>query len=198
MIVTLQLATPFERHCERWKNGCGSEQCESARKVFARGKIPCGILLIGEAPGESEDALGYPFRGPAGLLQDSMLLSVNARTEGRLDAARVGFCNLVCCIPREDGKKAGQPDHEQILYCRPRLEEFIELCQPKLVVAVGRFAEDYLEQGYRHSIRLPESVVEVVHVIHPAAILKGRIAQQSLMKTRYVVTLTSAVKRHFN
>jgi len=192
------LITPFERHCERWKNGCGSDLCGGARKVFARGKIPCGICLVGEAPGDSEDALGYPFRGPAGQLQDRMLESVNLATQGRLESARAGFCNLVCCIPREDGKKAGEPMPEQIESCRPRLEEFLTLCQPKLVVAVGQLAQDYLTQGYRYSVRLPKSVAEVVHVIHPAAILRARTAAQGLMKQRYMVILTSAVKKWFN
>jgi DNA polymerase len=58
--------------------------------VTARGHVPCDILIIGEAPGASEDIIGRPFVGPAGILLDDIL-------EKSLDPdIRVAMTNLVC------------------------------------------------------------------------------------------------------
>jgi uracil-DNA glycosylase len=65
--------TLLDAHKERWKDGCGAEICSRSRRVFSRGKIPCHVLLIGEAPGESENVLGVPFIGPAGKLLDRIV-----------------------------------------------------------------------------------------------------------------------------
>lgn len=61
-------------HVERYGDGCGHHLCGQATKVcLARGAVPCDILFIGEAPGQSEDALGKPFCGPAGKLLDQLI-----------------------------------------------------------------------------------------------------------------------------
>lgn len=198
-MVTVQM-TPFQAHCEKWKNGCGADECASAtRIVLARGNIPCGVLLVGEAPGHSEDALGFPFKGPAGIEQDNLLRTVNARTGGALYRAGVGFCNLVGCLPYDmlDGGKASEPLPEQVKQCRPRLEEFIRICQPTIVVAVGKLPESYLDSGLRDSVKLPPCVKDVITVTHPAAMLRAKSAQKSSMQQHYIAAITTVVLRYF-
>ena len=64
----------YQSHCEKWQDGCGAEICELANKVvLCRGRLPCDVLFIGEAPGESENVIGLPFVGPAGKLLDKMI-----------------------------------------------------------------------------------------------------------------------------
>ena len=41
-----------------------------------RGSIPFNVLFVGEAPGESEDVLGFPFVGPAGKLLDHIIKEI--------------------------------------------------------------------------------------------------------------------------
>lgn len=65
--------SPYALHVERWRNGCGAEICEGARKCLARGSLPADVLFLGEAPGESENVLGRPFVGPAGQLLDHIV-----------------------------------------------------------------------------------------------------------------------------
>ena len=101
----------FQKHCERWKNGCGSRLCFGVKNVcLARGKVPCDVLFVGEAPGESEDTIGKPFVGPAGKLLDYIIGRALQGTE-----LRAAFTNLVCCIPRDDdGGKSIEPDDDSV------------------------------------------------------------------------------------
>jgi uracil-DNA glycosylase len=188
--MPLSRPSPYQQFREKWRDGCGSTLCPSARRiVFARGCIPCDVLFVGEAPGESENVEGVPFAGPAGMLLDRII----ARAVP-VPAVRIGFTNVVCCIPRdEDGRKAIEPDHEAILQCRDRLSEFVDLCKPRLVVCVGKLAKDYLDRGYKHSLKLPEGTAQI-DVTHPAAILRANIAQQGLMFQRCVVQIANAVE----
>jgi uracil-DNA glycosylase len=66
--------TLWSAHVDDWKD-CTRCPLHTVRSnvVLARGSIPCDILFVGEAPGRSEDALGKPFVGPAGILLDEMI-----------------------------------------------------------------------------------------------------------------------------
>lgn len=184
--------TPWQEFKEKWGKGCGSPHCGTAtRVVLTRGKIPCDICFIGEAPGESENVLGIPFAGPAGKLLDRIvLLSIG-------DRYRVGFTNVVGCIPREetdDGRqKASEPDHDQCMSCKPRLVEFIELVDPKLIVRVGKLAQEYLDPTWRDAAKFHKPI-PFVDIVHPAAIIRANRAQQGLMIQRCVVAVQNAVE----
>ena len=178
----------FKDHVLRWIDCKRCPLCETRdRVVLARGRVPCDVLFCGEAAGESENVLGAPFVGPAGHLLDDII------QRSAPDNKRIAMTNLVACIPRDDdGGKATEPDDESIEACRPRLEEFIALAKPRLVVAVGMLARDWLTQGYKYSIRLPQPAPPLIEIVHPAAILRANSAQQSLMVRKCVVTLTNA------
>ncbi len=188
------MASQFQLHCERWKAGCGSDRCGKAgRVVLARGQIPCDVLFVGEAPGVSEDVLGRPFCGPAGILLDRIVAAAFGdvlKVDGtRLRAA---FTNVVGCIPLDEhGNKTDTADEDQIQQCKPRLEEFIHLANPRLIVAVGAEARDALKQGFKRSVTLPKGV-KVVDVTHPAAVLRANVAQQGLLIQRCEAVLSTA------
>lgn len=185
----------WEMHVERWGRGCGSDLCPhpdrpgGAQSVcLARGSLPCDILFVGEAPGMSEDMLGQPFSGPAGHLLDEI---VN-RAVGDF-GLRVAFTNIVGCVPiGEDGQKTAQPPHEAIESCSARLVDLVQLARPRLVVAVGKMAEDYLTPGYAWSIDIGPNIARVA-IMHPAAILRSNTAQQGLQIQRARVVLRNAV-----
>lgn len=183
--------TPFQLHVAKWKNGCGAEECSRARKiVFARGKIPADVLFIGEAPGESEDVIGQPFKGVAGELLQRII--DDAIPEG----IRWAMTNVVGCIPRdEDGLKSGEPCDEQIKSCQPRLYEFINLVNPKLLVLVGTVARDWLDPKYMHGLKLGREI-PMVDIKHPAAILRETVASRGLSIQRSIVVISNAVSEY--
>lgn len=185
--------TPFQLHKERWKGGCGSSCCPGARVVFFRGKIPSDITFCGQSPGKTENTTGLPFVGRAGQLLDDIVQA------GVRSSLRVSFCNVVGCRPLdEDGEYTDEPQEEQILACKERLEEFLCLARPRLLIAVGRIAHDHLEPGYRWSTELPPGLQKIIDIVHPSSILRANSnAQQTLMKNKAVIAVRNAVEEVF-
>lgn len=185
------MATRYSLFQERWQ-GCTSCHLHKNRQhvVLARGSIPCDVLFVGEAPGVSEDSIGIPFIGPAGKLLDY----IRSRAIGSANVSWA-MTNLVCCIPLgENGNKTGEPSEEYIRACSVRLYEFLEISRPKLMIAVGSLARDFLEQGYKYSLNIPNREVLQVSIIHPAAILRSNVAQQGLAVQRCVITISNALE----
>lgn len=182
--------TDYQKHRELYSGGCGNTICESARNVcLARGTLPCDVLFVGEAPGESEDVLGRPFVGPAGQLLDRMISDALAGRQLRL-----AFTNMVGCIPRgDDGKKLAEPDAVEIRGCGDRLIDLISIADPKLIVCVGALATKWLQNPATAGTICPRRTgIRKVHVAHPAAILRANVAQRGLMIQKVVVTLSTA------
>jgi DNA polymerase len=103
--------------------------------VFGIGDEQADWLLVGEAPGSDEDRLGEPFVGQAGKLLDNMLAALSL-SRGR----NVYIANVLKCRP--PGNRNPEPD--EVAKCLPHLLRQIGLIQPKLILAMGRFASQAL------------------------------------------------------
>ena len=103
--------------------------------VFGVGDEKADWLLVGEAPGSEEDRLGEPFVGQAGKLLDNMLASISL---GR--GRNVYIANVLKCRP--PGNRNPEPD--EVAKCLPHLLRQIGLIQPRLILAMGRFASQAL------------------------------------------------------
>ena len=99
--------------------------------VFGVGDEQADWLLVGEAPGAEEDARGEPFVGQAGKLLDSMLAAIDLKR-----GEDVYIANVLKCRP--PGNR--NPEPLEVAQCAPFLERQVELIQPLLIVAMGRFA----------------------------------------------------------
>jgi len=151
--------------------GCSAcKLCSSRRNtVFGSGDTQADWLIVGEAPGETEDRLGQPFVGPAGQLLDSMLKALHlARSEG------VYIANVLKCRP--PANRNPQPD--EVALCEPYLQRQVALLQPKIILAMGRFAVQSLLQSSEpigklrgHSYRYQG--VPLVVTYHPAYLLRN-------------------------
>jgi DNA polymerase len=113
---------------------CGLHKTRT-QTVFGVGDENADWMLIGEAPGAEEDRLGDPFVGQAGKLLDNMLSAI-----GLSRRRNVYIANVLKCRP--PGNR--NPEPEEVAKCSPFLLKQIELIQPKLVVAMGRFAAQTL------------------------------------------------------
>ena len=182
--------TPLQLHLANWNNctRCSYHKTRN-RVVIGRGKLPCDILIIGEAPGDAEDVNGQPFIGEAGRLLDEIIAKAVP------EQFKFAMTNIVGCLPcDEEGRKDGEPELDSIKACSPRVQEFFALAKPKLLVCVGKVATTWLDQGFQGSIQLPE--VPTISIIHPAAILRANFAQRSLLCQRAVVTLSVAIEKY--
>lgn len=137
--------------------------CKSRKNtVFGVGHRQARWLIVGEAPGENEDIQGEPFVGQAGKLLDNMLMSLGrSRTSGD-EAQSVYIANVLKCRP--PGNR--NPAPEEVLQCEPYLRRQVALLQPRIILAMGRFAVQSL---------LQHSVPEVATL--PLGRLRGQVHQ---------------------
>lgn len=143
--------------------------------VFGVGHPQAHWMIVGEAPGEQEDARGEPFVGRAGQLLDAMLASVGLSREAQGERAeRVFIANVLKCRP--PGNR--NPQAEEVARCAPFLERQVALVQPRLILALGRFAVQTLLASDEPIGRLRGRLhryrgVPVVVSYHPAYLLRN-------------------------
>ncbi len=102
--------------------------------VFASGDPHSPLMLVGEGPGENEDATGLPFVGRAGKLLDDILAAVD------LTRDKVYLTNTVKCraAVEEGGRmKNRQPKTTEIRACNPYLQGQMEAVKPEIVLCLG-------------------------------------------------------------
>src|SRR3990167_6909488 len=166
----------YSEHKEKWCECRECGLCEQRQNVvLARGMLPASVLFVGEAPGESEDAVGEPFVGTSGRLLQYDILPEAQRLAGDF---RYIITNLVCCVPWENKLACSvrDPLQEEIMACASRLVEFFHIVKPEIIVALGALSAKWtpriVPEGYKdlHILKLP----------HPAAISRIKTITQKL------------------
>ena len=99
--------------------------------VFGDGSINSKVVIIGEAPGEEEDATGHPFVGKAGQLLTAIL-----EKGGNIPRQSVYITNVVKCRP----PKNRDPEPKEMFLCREYLEAQLLLLRPQIVVTMGNIS----------------------------------------------------------
>jgi len=150
----------------------GCEACGLCRTrkntVFGVGDEQAEWLIVGEAPGAEEDARGEPFVGQAGRLLDNMLASI-----GLARGENVYIANVLKCRPPNNRN----PAPTEVAQCSPFLRRQVALLQPRLVLAMGRFAVQTLLETDASISSLRGKVhryagLPLVATYHPAYLLR--------------------------
>lgn len=143
--------------------------------VFGEGNPNSPLVLVGEGPGDQEDATGRPFVGRAGKLLDQALL------DNGLDRSDVYICNTVKCRACDwrDGKPYNRPPAEtEVAACKPWLEQQLRMISPKVILCIGSPAANNLirkgflitkERGKEFTCEYAEVAIAT---LHPAYILR--------------------------
>ena len=156
--------------------------------VFGTGDPYSPLMLIGEGPGENEDATGLPFVGRAGKLLDDILAAVD------LTRQQVYITNIVKCraAVEEGGRlKNRQPRTSEIRACNPYLQGQIEAIRPKIILCLGGPAaktvidKDFKITKDRGEWYDLEGGIKAMATFHPAYILRQR--GDDLQKTKRLV-----------
>lgn len=135
--------------------------------VFGTGNPNADIMLIGEAPGATEDEMGLPFVGEAGQLLDNILAAIDLSRE------QVYICNILKCRPPFNR----DPQRDEIEICLPYLRKQIELVNPAFILCLGRISAHTILETQSSLSALRNRVhkkygVRVIVTYHPAALLR--------------------------
>jgi uracil-DNA glycosylase len=133
------------------------------------------VLLVGQAPGDKEPALGRPFAWTAGkqLFKWFLPLGMN---EAQF-RAHVYIAAVCRCFPGKNPKGGDRvPSPQEMLNCKPWLEREIALLKPELLIPVGRVAIErflpaapLLEQiGVSRRVLHEKHAMDVIALPHPS------------------------------
>ena len=118
-------------------SGCAAcPELAATRTTTVVGFMPAGgarVMLVGEAPGATEDQTGRPFVGKAGQLLDELL------AEAGLSRDAVAVTNVLKCRPPGNRK----PTRSQVANCRGWLSAQLAIVDPAVVVALGGTAVEW-------------------------------------------------------
>ncbi|MBP6019559.1 MAG: uracil-DNA glycosylase [Burkholderiaceae bacterium] len=173
-----------------------AQACQSCELHLGRSSVVFGAgvqespqwMIIGEAPGASDDRGGLPFQGKPGQLLQAMLASIGlglpaALQKGKAlqptdDAQASVYCtNVIKCRPL--GNRT--PTAEEIAACMPYLQRQIDVLQPERILALGHLAAQALLglnaplddlRGKVHQVRSASGrMIPLVATWHPATLL---------------------------
>ncbi|MEP7118255.1 MAG: uracil-DNA glycosylase [Acidobacteriota bacterium] len=143
--------------------------------VFGVGHPQARLMFVGEAPGEDEDKLGEPFVGRAGQLLTKIIEAIGMTRE------QVYIANIIKCRP--PGNRNPEPD--EVATCEPFLFEQLAIVQPRVVVALGKFAAHSLLRTTEPITKLRGRVFEwrgasLIPTFHPAYLLRNPPAKREV------------------
>ena len=167
--------------CLRCKLGQGRTNL-----VFGVGNPAANLVIVGEAPGANEDAEGIPFVGRAGQMLTKMIENVI-----KVPRQKVYICNILKCRP--PGNRNPEPD--EIDCCEPYLHKQLAIIRPRLILALGKFAAQWLLQTKTPIGRLRGKFgryqgIPCLATYHPAYLLRNprdkKVVLDDLLKAKAV------------
>ncbi len=106
--------------------------------VIGEGSLDAKIMFVGEAPGKNEAMTGKPFIGSAGKILDKLFSEIGLTREEI----------YITSIVKDRPQKNRDPKPEEVKIYGPFLDRQIDIIQPKVIAALGRFAMDYLMKKF--------------------------------------------------
>ena len=110
----------------------------------------CDWMVVGDVPDEDEDRAGAPFAGQDGVLLANMLRALGLQRANPLPstapsllqpaAQRAYVTNVLKCRPA----LGAMPQAAELAQCAAYLQREIALVQPKIILAMGRYANQVL------------------------------------------------------
>jgi DNA polymerase len=143
--------------------------------VFGSGSPKARLMFVGEAPGEDEDRHGQPFVGRAGQLLTRIIEAIGMTRE------QVYIANVIKCRPPDNRN----PEPDEVTACSPFLFRQVEIVDPLVVVALGKFAAQCLLQTTDPITRLRGREFDfqgrtLIPTFHPAYLLRNPAAKREV------------------
>jgi DNA polymerase len=157
------------------------------------------LVVIGEGPGEDEDAQGRPFVGRSGRFLDSLL------SQGGFARNEVWLTNIVKSRPAtlEKGRLTNRvPNSTEIKACEIWWKNELRLLQPKIILCLGATSAKTLTGNKNFQITKDRGEwmpgpnnSELLVTFHPAYILRLREPQYSNIKGIVIEDIKKVAQR---
>ncbi|MCX6345271.1 MAG: uracil-DNA glycosylase [Armatimonadetes bacterium] len=177
-------------------------QCELAKTrqnvVFGEGNPETPLMIIGEGPGQTEDATGRPFVGRAGALLDEALGAC------RISRKHVFICNVLkcrACIIENSRTRNRPPSTSEIETCTPWLEKQIETIKPLVILCLGAPSSKFVikkdfKMTQERGIFFPTKYARhAIAALHPAYILRQAGTSYDEGKALLIADIEAARKK---
>lgn len=141
------------------------------KKVISNNNINGKIMLIGEAPGQTEQNVGIPFVGKSGGLLRFTLINNGFKASDLL------ITNTVACWPGIGNPK---PSEKQIEKCFDRVLMLTMIIEPKVIIAVGKIAYETILKYFDNDLdyitfqNMEGDIIKIklYKIYHPSYILR--------------------------
>lgn len=132
----MSIDTKLKELYDRYAEDAAFEHMRKEDINFVKGTGTYGpaAMIIGEAPGQDENAQCVPFVGKAGI----ELRRIFKKAE--VDTRHIFLTNMVKYWPRNDNRRTRKPTDEEVAASKEYLLEEIELVNPSFVVLCGRIS----------------------------------------------------------
>jgi uracil-DNA glycosylase family protein len=186
-LTKLRAAANGCRGCHLYKVG--------TQTVFGEGPPRAHIMVVGEQPGDAEDAQGRPFVGPSGKLLDRALVAAG------IDRDAVYVTNAVKHFKwardaRTKRRIHQSPNTGEVRACLPWLQQEIALVKPDVIICLGATAAKAL-LGRTFSVmksrglRLDSDWASAVFAtVHPSAVLRAPRAERDRAERMFIADIT--------
>jgi len=150
--------------------------------VFGVGNPNADLMFVGEAPGADEDIQGIPFVGRAGQLLTKIIEAIGLKRDD------VYIANVIKCRPPQNRN----PEQDEVDTCEPFLFRQIDIIEPKVIVALGKFGAQTLLGTLEPISRLRGRVYEyrgakLVPTFHPAYLLRNPASKREVWEDMKLV-----------
>jgi DNA polymerase len=150
--------------------------------VFGVGSPDTRLMFVGEGPGADEDEQGIPFVGRAGQLLTQIIKAMGFERD------QVYIANVVKCRPPDNRN----PEPDEIERCEPFLMRQIDIINPAVIVALGKFAAQTLLRTTQPISRLRGQFhrigdIRVMPTFHPSYLLRNPSAKREVWEDMKLV-----------
>ena len=167
---------------------CPLARTDNHQLIFGTGNPNAHLMIIGEAPGKTEEEQGLPFVGRSGKLLTSILTSLGVERKD------IFITNIVKCRPQNNRT----PTSKEIAAYRDLLYKQIDIIHPIAICTLGAVALQALfPQGMSISKARGTfcrfNTIPVMPTYHPAYILRNQSELPTF--TKDITKVISLVKK---
>jgi DNA polymerase len=146
--------------------------------AFGEGAMDAKLMIVGDAPSASDDSSGKVFTGRSGELLTKMLENVLGVSRNNVYMTNVLKCRAL---------DTQSPSPTYAHTCHPYLLKQIELVKPKVIIAFGELAYQYLTNDNSpmdvvHGTTHEKESYVVMPTYHPSHLLRNPSAKKEVFE----------------